>query len=464
MPYTVQRLLLYLMSILALCITMPAHAATVLKEDQQHVTNWNRFAERLYELHKYNLQKHQIYKETETGGYASQPEFYTEVSYYDSKTDRLLSRIQWETQQPDTIHTIAVYVYDKQGRLLRDYLAAYLPKYRNAPVQTLINLHFSDEELTAFRQFDASGNRIYEQCRGRYFGKPMMLALEDHEIPAIVGYLPKSLSQELYEACFSEISAEAGKYLNPLIELKAVTENAIHKRSEQETLTAELERLNRQIEQDPDKVQNYIKRAQRYFYLHEFDAAINDLDRAIQLDDEQDQAYFWRGMVHGRNGRIDQGIADLTEYIKRVPDSSQAYTKRGVRYIWNGEIEKAKRDLQKAIELDRKNAEAYDDLGVIYAQQGKFHEAVFHFNKVIEFDPTYQKAYHNLAMTRHIQDRNPEALRHIDRALALRPESKNSLTLKAEILKSIGQHKQASVLLDRAAFLPEENWSEQWPD
>lgn len=464
MPYPMKLTIRSLMLFLAWGVAIPVSAATVLKEDAEHVRNWNRFADRLYILHKHQLQNHDIFKRQVTGGYASRPEFYTEVSYYDRKTDRLLSRIQWETRRPDTIHTIEVYIYDKQGRLQRDYLAAYLPRFRNAPVQTLINLHYSDKELKAFRQFDASGDRIYEQCRGRYFGKHVMLALEDYEIPSVIGYMPKNLSRELYDACFSEISAEAGKYLNPLMEIRDKPAMTNRNSPDRQNVTAEIAQLSRKIERYPDRADNYIQRAQRYFYQHEFNAAIEDLSRAIRLDDKQNEAYFWRGMARGRNGEIQEGIADLSVYIERVPDSSRAYTKRGVRYIWNGEIDNAKQDLQKAIELDGTNAEAHDDLGVIYAQRGEFGKAITHFNKVIEFEPSYHKAYHNLAMTLHVQQRNLEALQQIDKALALRPESKNSLSLKAEILKAIGQVDRAKQLQEQAEFLPEENWSEQWPD
>lgn len=427
-----------------------------LQVDEVQVRQWNRFAEQLYELHEHQLEKRTVYTEKESGGYVNQPDYYLEVSYYDKQNDNLLSRIQWESEQPDTIHSIAVYIYDEQGELLRDYLAAYLPEFRNAPVQTLVNLHHVDSELKAFRQFDASGNRIYEQCSGKHFGDPFMLSLEEHQIPAAAGHLPEDISQELYESCFGGISAEAGKYLDPLSDHQGA--------AKQLSVSKDIDRLAREIEQNPENVHNYVVRSRHWLSLHEFDRAIADLDRALQIDDGHNAAYFWRGMAHGRNGEVEQGIADLTVYINRVPGSSNAYTKRGVRYIWNGEIKKAKQDFLKAIELDSNNAEAHDDLGVIYAQQGEHERAVSHFEKVIEIDPSYQKGYHNLAMTYFIQDQYLDASRYVNQALALKPDSRISLKLKGEILAATGQHEQADLIRKKAALMPEQNWTEQWPD
>jgi len=133
-------------------IMHPAAAAGSLRADTLQVGEWNRFVDRLLAAHNSFLGSHQIRTQEEIGGYAGQPEFYREVSYFDSRTDRLLSRIRWEMERPDAIHVIEILFYDEKGRVERDYSAAYLPKYRNAPYQTLVNLHRYTGALHAFRQ------------------------------------------------------------------------------------------------------------------------------------------------------------------------------------------------------------------------------------------------------------------------------------------------------------------------
>ncbi len=182
-----------------------------MTEDKTHVRTWNAFADECLALQKRQLAHNQVREQTRIGGYARQPEFYTEHAYYDKRTGVLLSRMQWETDHPDRLHTCEVYVHDDQGRVVRDFAAAYLPQGRNAPVQTLINLHRYNGDLHSFRQFDASGDRIYEYCEGKWNGKPVQMRLFEDDI---YGKSNVTSSPE-YAACFNGLPMKPGEYLQP---------------------------------------------------------------------------------------------------------------------------------------------------------------------------------------------------------------------------------------------------------
>lgn len=448
----------------ALTLLQSAYAAqeqSRITVDHEQVRAWNQFADHLYRLHVEIIKQHRIKTTEQLGGYARLPNFYREVSYFDAADGRLLSRIAWERAQPKNVHVIEVFIYDPSGRVTRDYLAAYLPRHRNAPIQTLINFHNYDGELHAFRQFDASGNRIYEQCRGRHFGEPVEISLEETEIVPILGAPSPVTRTENYTACFSGLSAQAGKYLDPLAELRQSHQYSAQADSA-DTIEASIARYNREIFANPDDASLYLARADAFLQLHEFDRAIDDYTRAIERDDRLDEAYYGRGMARGRSGLIEQGIADLSIYIQRHPTSSVAYTKRGVRHIWNRDLVSAERDLKRAIALQPNNAEAHDDLGVIYAQRGQTATAIEHFRTTIRIDPSYHKGYHNLATAYMISGNATAALAAVDEALRLDPESRNSLLLKGEVLKSLGRNEEAQAIIEHAEFLPEGNWSERW--
>lgn len=446
----------------------PVYAAkgpTPMKEDRQQVTGWNRFFNELVQTHRWYEKNHAIKQVSSKGGYTTNPDFYREVSYYDKQTNRLLSRIRWESDKPEQIHMIEVFIYDRQGRLSRDYLAAYLPLFRNAPIQTLINIHYYNDGLHAFRQFDASGALIYEQCKGRYFNEDIMLSIDEDEF-----YLYRdetSDSYQTYIACFEMLPREAGQYLKPYqAELKQktwLTTQQDVKLSDNEDIDKLVLTLGERIMAEPNNIKLYLARGDAWFKLHEFDKAVADYDRALTIDKDASQAWFGRGMAYGRMGQIDKGIADLGEYIKRHPDSSLAYTKRGVRYLWKGDRENAERDLRKAIELNPKNAEAHDDLGVVHAQRGELQQAIKHFSQTVSIDPSYQKGHHNLAMAYHLAGDHSRALQMIDKALAIKSNEKVSLLLKSQILAAQGKHRQAALLQDEAEFLPDGNWSELAP-
>lgn len=440
-----------------------------VKEDKTHITTWNAFADKLYQLHTQLIAGRDIRTEEKVGGYGgvarSYPDFYREVKYYHRASGRLLSTIQWELENPEQIHTIEVFIHDQHGRVVRDYLAAFLPHFRNAPIQTLINFHNQDDELRAFRQFDASGARIYERCDGRLFDQHVQISLEDYELAAQGSYRPRVMDSEAYLNCFGELPVEAGDYLDPLADAPTLREPDPTTRAalpeNPDSVETAVATYGAALERNPNDADTLVKRGHALFLLRDFHGAVADLDRAIALNAKLDDAWFWRGMARGRMGQIAGGIADLTVFIDRNPRSSLAFTKRGVRHLWQGEREAAESDLRKAIELDPLNAEAHDDLGVVLAQRGDLPEAIEHFSATIRYDPNYQKAYHNLATVYFLTEQMEPALRMVDMSLSLSPDARDSRILKSEILHKLGRFEEATELRADAEFLPEGNWSER---
>jgi tetratricopeptide (TPR) repeat protein len=450
-----------LLSLVSTVVMADEHKEEVLRVDKQQVKAWNEFADRLYELHKVLIAQHEIRTESSQGGYAAQPNIYTETRYIDKQNNHLLSRIQRMNHNPKLIQLIEVNIYGKTGKLVRDYLAAYLPFNRNAPIQTLINLHGYHGELHGFRQFDASGERIYEQCEGHYAGKPVMISLEEYEFGKGPYRDNKTLGSAIYKNCFADIPTSAQPYLNPANEIALLKVDKAQSVPETaDDLARLIEDYSQALKQNPKDVALLIKRGDIYFKLHEFEQAIEDYSDAISLDKQADAAYFGRGMALGRYGQIREGIGDLTIYIQRHPDNSRAYTKRGVRYLWIHDDTHAEKDFVRAIELNPANAEAHDDLGVIFARLGKYEIAMQHFTAAVTLDPTYFKAFHNQAMVYYINGQDILALSSVNKSLELVPDQRNALLLKADILHALGRESEAKKVKGEAEFLPEGNWSE----
>lgn len=227
-----------------------------------------------------------------------------------------------------------------------------------------------------------------------------------------------------------------------------------------DTVQIEITDLTNLLTKEPNNTSWLILRGDHYFELHEFDAAIEDYSHALLNDDHADVAYYGRGLAWGRAGYIEAGIADLTIYIERHPRESLAYTKRGVRYLWKGDMDRAEKDFHQAILLKPDNAEAHDDLGVILARRGDYTNAQHHFQTTVSIDPTYQKGWHNLTMVLYLSHQDPAALLAVENALKLSPESRDSMLLKAQILRALGRADEADTLQEDAEFLPEGNWSE----
>lgn len=435
---------------------------TSVQVNQSEVDSWNKFADSLLAVHNSLISNVEIRQERTVGSYGGEygkDYVFREVSYFDKINNNLLSRIRWHNKKENITHTIEVYIYDSNNILVRDYVAAYLPYDRNAPFQTLINFHTHNDGLHAYRQFDASGDLLFEKCKGNFWGGNVSILLEDYEMPD----KPFEYTAT-YLACFSNLPRSAGKFLDPSVEIRQKSPPAISAGKDEPNISDDYHEAiayySRTLSAQPGNVSAYTKRAHAYLMVHEFDKSVADYSAAIKLDPDFDEPYFGRGLAYGRNQQFELAIQDLSEYIRRNPDSSKAYTKRGVRYIWMGKLALAKKDLVRAIELDAGNAEANDDVGVLYAQEKRYVKAIKHFQASINNDPAYQKAYHNLALAYYLTNKDTLAMHNINKALELNPNSKNSTLLKSEILERGGHWQKARKLARDANLMEEPNWSE----
>lgn len=191
-----------------------AHAAAAqsLQPQQDQVQRSNTFVENLHKLHRQQIEGKKIRETEAIGGYKDLPDFYREVSYYDTNNGRILSRIQWERDNPTRIHAIEVFVYDDHGRVARDYQAWFLPRYRNAPREANINFYSYNDGVRGWRQFDVHGNRMYEKCNA---GERVLVELWDDDISRAQDD-PKSIMHGAeYRRCFATLATTPGKYVVP---------------------------------------------------------------------------------------------------------------------------------------------------------------------------------------------------------------------------------------------------------
>ena len=183
---------------------------------------WNDFIDNVYKLHVKRLDTVDHIIEETVGGYGgvtNDLEFYREERFYEKTSGRLLSVIRWEKKNPANLHEIELYVYDKEGRILREYAATFLPSRRAAPFHTLITQHYYSGDIHSFREFDASNDRLYEQCQKISDPKHVYFALHYEDIPYSYRDIEPSRQQQ-YRACFDQLAKTAVPFTNPMAELE----------------------------------------------------------------------------------------------------------------------------------------------------------------------------------------------------------------------------------------------------
>lgn len=191
-------------------------AGPEVEEDNLHIRTWNQFAQNILKFHQQRIKGVDVEVKEKLGGYFNQPDFFLQKDYYQDGSH--LATVMWEKENPEQLHSIEVFVHDKKNRVVRDYTAAYLPNYHNAPTQTLISLHRYNDGLHAFRTFDASGYRIIERCTGSYKGKEIDFLLDEDEIAIAMedAYIRKGpMISADYKNCFGDLQQDVGKYITP---------------------------------------------------------------------------------------------------------------------------------------------------------------------------------------------------------------------------------------------------------
>lgn len=198
--------------LLPIALTSLSFATEPMKGDSTHVRVWNKFMDDSLLLHKKIASGKEIKIKKTIGGYARIKDFYTEYRYF--KNGRLISQLQWEKDDPEQIHSIEIFVRDDKGRVIRDYMGAYLPYYHNAPTQTLISFHHYNGDLHAFRSFDASGDMTLERCVGKNKkGQSINLILDEDDF---FNQEDDTMETLEYQECFAGLKQkQLGKYVIP---------------------------------------------------------------------------------------------------------------------------------------------------------------------------------------------------------------------------------------------------------
>lgn len=180
---------------------------------------WNKFVDDLLVLSNQLIRKTPHTEKHRVGSYSNEANFYNETQYISDSNKTLTSLVQMERKNPDNVHSIEVYLRDKNGRITKDFSASYLTKHHKAPIQTLITLHYYNQGLHGFRVFDASHERIYETCKGMLNNKKVYFELDDNygEVAEALEDKKGIMSTPAYTACFGGRSVDKTRLAIPKI-------------------------------------------------------------------------------------------------------------------------------------------------------------------------------------------------------------------------------------------------------
>ena len=177
------------------------------------------------------------------------------------------------------------------------------------------------------------------------------------------------------------------------------------------------------IELNPGLAAAYLSRGAIYADKKEFDRAIEDFNKGVDLNPNLALAYNGRGTVYLEKEDFDKAIEDFNKEIELGSFfEAGAYCNRGIAYIDKGEFDKAIEDFNKAIDLAPEYAKAYSSRGSAYAEKGELDRAIEDYNEAIGLNPKLAYAYNNRGVTYRKKGELDKAIQDYDTAIELEPD------------------------------------------
>ena len=205
-----------------------------------------------------------------------------------------------------------------------------------------------------------------------------------------------------------------------MVQDKSALTDAVERNKE---LTAEVERLNKEMEQlrqkyaqastDNERQQIRVdvqqneagfaatqlnEQGAKLFAEGRYGEAVVAFSQAIGKNPHYAYAYHNRGTAYGKLQKYDEAVQDFTQAISIKPDYATAFGGRGFAYYGLEDYDHAAADFSRAIELNPQYAEAYYGRGNAYMSMQHYQEALRDYEQALRINPKLDAARINRDM------------------------------------------------------------------
>jgi len=144
-----------------------------------------------------------------------------------------------------------------------------------------------------------------------------------------------------------------------------------------EDLELQISRLNRQIEQEPDRAILYFRRGELHRLHEDWKSAREDSERAAARDPEMETVDLALGRVFNLSGEPARAKAALDRFLSRRPDHAEGLIERARARATLGERASAVQDYTKAIALlEDPWAQNYLERAEVLRSDGRLDDAI----------------------------------------------------------------------------------------
>ncbi|MGE5479374.1 MAG: tetratricopeptide repeat protein [Chloroflexota bacterium] len=193
----------------------------------------------------------------------------------------------------------------------------------------------------------------------------------------------------------------------------------------------------------------YYERAFAYYYMGDYQSALNDLNVAIEKKKKFPDAYNLRGLIKSEVGNYKGAMEDYDLAISTDPKFAQAYLNRGSLYSSSQKYDSAIIDLNKADKYSsKKNPYVHMQRGKAYYATSRYTAAIEDFSRAIKGGLKFPEIYYSRANANFRLGKFDKAVEDYDVTIKLDSSYLGALNNRALAYEQMGDSVAAAA--DRA--------------
>ena len=197
-----------------------------------------------------------------------------------------------------------------------------------------------------------------------------------------------------------------------------------------------IDKLTRQIAEDPANPQLYAARAEHFYKNEGYDEAIQDLSYALALDSLNPGYHHLLADVYFDYFKSRLAVKTMERVVALYPERIPSLLKLSEFQLILKKYEESLQTLDRVLRIDPQNADAYFLFGMNLKETGDTVRAINSFQKAVELDPELIDGWINLGQL-HAALNNDIAADFFDAAVAVDPDNILALHAKAFYLSDL---------------------------
>jgi tetratricopeptide (TPR) repeat protein len=225
----------------------------------------------------------------------------------------------------------------------------------------------------------------------------------------------------------------------------------------QDSISAELKKLNADITSSPKDAEAYYRRS-KYYYEHK-DAflALDDIHKAVELSPENPLYHFKGGEYLFGVNQTKKAVEAFEKTVALKDDYIEAWQKLGELYLIVKEFEQSERCWKKLAEIDKLNPQAAFYRGLMYKEMHDTAKALRAFQYAIELDEKYAEPQLQLGIL-YASRHNTLCLQYFNNTIKINPKNWEAFLARGNFYREMGRNDLAVKDFDQTLLLNPDNY------